>query len=109
MEEHELWQTWDTYGSRLTWLEVLRRASTEQAQRVAQRTLDELPSVTAIQALTANAQLVELLVSRRWYVMQAAREAGASWADVGVALGLSAQEAEGCYRDRIAQREQYVP
>jgi hypothetical protein len=109
MDERELWQTWDTFGTRLTWLTVLRRTDTEQGQRVAQRTLDELPSVTALEALTANAQLVELLVSRRWYVMQAAREAGATWTDVGVALGMSTEEAQDWYRDKIAHREQYVP
>ena len=109
MDERDFWQTWDTFGSRLTWLNVLRRAETEQSQRVAQQTLDSLPPVTALQALTANAQLVELLIGRRWYVIQAAREASASWDDVGTALGLTAQEAEDWYRDKIAHREQYVP
>ena len=55
MDERELWQTWDTHGSRVTWLTVLRQADTEQGQRVAQQTLDSLPQVTALQALTANA------------------------------------------------------
>ena len=85
------------------------KADTEQGQQTAQQTLDALPGVTALQALTANAQLVELLVGRRWYVIQAAGEAGASWDDVGVALGMSGQAAEDWYRDKIAHREQYVP
>jgi hypothetical protein len=75
VDEKDLWQTWDTFNSRLTWLELLRRAGTEQSQRVAQLALDELPPVAALEALKANAQLVELLISRRWYVMQAALEA----------------------------------
>jgi hypothetical protein len=59
-------------------------------------------------ALTANVQLVELLV-RRWYVIQAAREAGTSWEDIGAALGMSADEATDWYRGTIARREQHVP
>src|SRR3954468_23557452 len=109
MDERELLQTWDTFGSRLTWLNVLRHADTEHGQRIAQHTLDALPGVTALQALTANAQLVELLIGRRWNVIQAAREASASWDDVGTALGLTAQEAEAWYRDKIGHREQYAP
>ena len=109
MDEKDLWQTWDTFGSRLTWLNVLRQADTEQARRVAQQVLDGLPRVTAIEALAANAQLVELLIGRRWYVIMAARESGARWEDIGGALGMSAQEAEDWYRDKIAHREQYVP
>ena len=58
---------------------------------MAQQVLDRLPSVVALEVLAANAQLVELLVGRRWYVMQAAREVGASWGDIGAALGLSAE------------------
>ena len=76
---------------------------------MAQQVLDRLPSVVALEVLAANAQLVELLVGRRWYVMQAAREVGASWGDIGAALGLSAEDAESWYRDKIAHREQYVP
>src|SRR3954453_12322458 len=102
MDEHDLWQTWDTFGARLTWLTVLRRTETEHGQRVAQQTLDALPSVTALQALQANAQLVELVIGRRWYVMQAARETGATWIEVGAALGMTGQEAEDWYRDKIA-------
>ena len=94
MDERDLWQAWDTFGSRLTWLNVLRHADTEQGQQIAQRTLDALKRV---------------LVGRRWYVIQAAREAGASWNDVGTALGMSGQAAEDWYRDKIAHRERYVP
>lgn len=109
MDERQLWQVWDTFGSRLTWLTVLRQADTERAQRVAQQVLDGLPQVVALEALSANAQLVELLVSRRWYVMQAAREAGASWDEIGRALGQSGQEAESWYSATIAHREEVVP
>jgi hypothetical protein len=49
------------------------------------------------------------LVGRQWYVIQAARETGASWDDIGTALGVGAQEARDWYRDRITQCERLVP
>lgn len=60
-------------------------------------------------ALGANRRLVELLEGRRWTVMQDAREAGASWTDIGRALRMSKQGAADWYNRRIADRERYVP
>jgi hypothetical protein len=51
----------------------------------AQRAVDELGDITALDALRANAELVQLLLGRRWYVMQDAREAGATWDEIGEA------------------------
>jgi hypothetical protein len=65
--------------------------------------------VTAVEALEANGQLVQLLAGRRWYVVQAAREAGATWEDIGTALGMPAPEAQDWHRDQITQRERLVP
>lgn len=44
-------------------------------------------------ALRANATLVEQLTSERWLVMRSARQAGASWEQIGEALGMSRQSA----------------
>ncbi|MBF6588440.1 hypothetical protein IU414_27230 [Nocardia farcinica] len=71
--------------------------------------LAELADVTALQALEANRRLVELLVGRRWMVMQAAREAGASWAEIGKALGMTKQGAMDWYKRKITDQEKYVP
>jgi hypothetical protein len=103
MDEKDLWQTWTDYLSRLTWLGALRHAETEHSQLVAQNAIDALPSGTALEALTANAQLVELLVGGRRSVINAAREAGKTWDDIGVALGLSPQGAESNYRGSSGQ------
>ena len=65
--------------------------------------------MTALQALTANAQLVELLVGRRWYVIQAATRSRRLVGGHRSCPGGHAQEAEDWYRDKIAHREQYVP
>jgi hypothetical protein len=109
MDEHESWQRWDTYNRVLTWQAVLARAAEEHARRVARQALAEFPDVTAVEALAANARLVTLLVSRRWYVIQAGREAGASWDDIGAALGMTGHEAQDWYREQISRREQDVP
>ena len=47
-------------------------------------------------------------MNRRWYVIQAAREAGASWDEVGTAIGRTGQEAQAWYREQIERREWYV-
>ena len=47
----------------------------------------------ALDALSANAALVARLNSERWLVMRAARDAGASWDQIGAALGTSRQSA----------------
>jgi Homeodomain-like domain len=54
-----------------------------------------------LQALSANATLTALLADRRWVVMHAARNAGASWAEIGDALGMSRQSAWEFLRKRV--------
>jgi hypothetical protein len=85
-----------------------KNAAGEPVSDVVRRALDESPAVTALQALAANAQLVDLLTGRRWYVMQAAREEGAEWAEIGEALGVSKQAAWEFYKRKIADQEKYA-
>jgi hypothetical protein len=95
------WRTWEAYGARLG-----RRAALDRGgdPDVICRALDELPEVSALEALDANRRLIEDLTGRRWYVMRAARGEGASWAEIGAALGMSKQGAHDWYRRTIAQR-----
>ena len=72
-DTQELLSIWNTHEQRSTWREVTRRGGNNE---IAQRVLDELPEVSAIEALAANRELVELLIARRWYVIRDAREAG---------------------------------
>lgn len=39
-------------------------------------------------------ELLSVLTGWRWQVVQAAREAGASWKEIGAAIGASAEQAE---------------
>jgi hypothetical protein len=65
--------------------------------------------VAALEALRANAKAVELLTARRWYVIKSAREAGATWAQIGKALGITKQAAHDLYRRKIEEQEKYLP
>ena len=109
MDERELLQRWDHYHQRRIWTTVLTRAQTDDGRRVAQRAVDELGDITALDALRANSELVQLLLGRRWYVMGDAREAGATWDEIGEAVGMSRQGAYDWYKRKIAGRERLVP
>jgi hypothetical protein len=104
-DEQELWQEWNTFAWRTTWQRMIDRDGT---QEMAERALADLPEVSALDALSANQQLVDLLVGRRWYVMQAAREAGATWDEIGEALSMSKQGAYDWYSRKVADQEHYV-
>jgi len=104
-DAQELLSIWNTHEQRSTWREVIRRGGDND---IAQRVLGEVTDVSALEALAANRELVELLTARRWYVIRDAREAGASWSEIGEALGMSKQGAQDWYRRRIAEQVQDV-
>ena len=104
-DEQGYFDTWDAYNLRLTWERDIENGGD---RRVAQRALDRLPAVSPLDALAANRRLVDLLTLRRWYVMQAAREAGATWEQIGSALGMSKQGAYEWYKKAIAAEKQLV-
>jgi hypothetical protein len=71
--------------------------------------LTKLPGVAGLDALRASRRVVELLTGARWHMMRQAREEGASWSDIGQALGMTRQAAHDFYRRRIEQQEQDAP
>ncbi|MFJ4226922.1 helix-turn-helix domain-containing protein [Paenarthrobacter nicotinovorans] len=64
--------------------------------------------VSALEALRVNARAVDRLTARRWYVMKAAREAGATWSQIGQALGVTRQAAYDFYRRKTEEQEKYA-
>jgi|tagenome__1003787_1003787.scaffolds.fasta_scaffold20287380_2 hypothetical protein len=71
--------------------------------------LAKLPGVTGLDALRASRRVVELLTGARWHMMRQAREEGASWNDIGQALGMTRQAAHDFYRRKIEQQELETP
>jgi hypothetical protein len=63
--------------------------------------LAKLPGVAGLDALRVSRRVVELLTGARWHMMRQAREEGASWSDIGQALGMTRQAAHDFYRRRI--------
>src|SRR3954447_6384677 len=69
----------------------------------------KLPGVAGLDALRASRRVVELLTGARWHMMRQAREEGASWSDIGQALGMTRQAAHDFYRRRIEPQERDSP
>lgn len=112
MDERDLLAVWNVPGQRRMWEKVLAHTETEgngEGAAAARQELGRLPQVSELDALRANARLVAMLEGRRWLEMQAAREHGASWADIGEALGMSRQGAWEWYQRHIEHQEKYVP
>lgn len=104
---HQLLKVWEDFNSGETWREVSATGS-DQAREGATHFLAEISEVAALEALRANAKAVELLTGRRWYVMKSAREAGATWAQIGDALGITKQAAHDFYSRKIEEQERYL-
>jgi hypothetical protein len=88
--------TWAAANTRQVWQRARERAEADgdaAGIRAAERALAGLPEVTPLDALRANAELVGRLTADRWIAMQAARDGGASWEQIGQALGVSRQSA----------------
>lgn len=105
---HELLRVWEDFSRGETWREVSATGS-DQARAAAAQFLAEVREVAALEALRANAKAVELLTARRWYVIKSAREAGATWTQIGEALGITKQAAHDFYRRKIEEQEKYEP
>lgn len=101
-DERELAAVWNTHHGRAIHQRAVKAGSADSGM------LAETAPVTALHALAANRRLVELLTGRRWYVMQAAREDGATWSEIGAALGMSKQGAQDWYRRKIEDQERHL-
>lgn len=113
-DERALHAVWDTfYEIQFIRERLLPALDTDpekaEAASLTRADLAGLADVSALQALAANQRLVELLTGRRWMTMQAAREAGASWAAIGEALSMTKQGAMDWYKRKIELQEQHVP
>jgi len=105
---HELLKVWEDFN-RGEASPGISSAGNDHALEAAAHFLSEVSEVAALEALRANARAVELLTARRWYVMKSAREGGATWAQIGEALGITKQAAHDFYRRKIEEEERHLP
>lgn len=112
LTERQLWQRYDTANDRITWRQILRdgqAAGRTDDVQVAERVLDHLPDVTAVDGLAAGAVLIQRLTGYRWILMREARADGATWDEIGLPLDMTGDQARDWYREQIAFQERYVP
>ncbi|MEU4673904.1 hypothetical protein AB0F91_39615 [Amycolatopsis sp. NPDC023774] len=104
-DERELFAVRETYRHRRRWQQMADQAVDEDDRRLWEPVLAATAEVTPLQELAAAHRLARILTSSRWYVMRDAREAGASWPEIGVALEMSKQAAQEWYQRKIADQE----
>jgi hypothetical protein len=97
--------TWENWSARDTLTRALTTATTEDSRRRTTRSLAEVPTVSALDALHAGTELVELLGGWQWQAMYAARVEGASWEQIGTALHTTAPEARDRYLRFLDRQE----
>jgi hypothetical protein len=107
-DERELMALRDTYFHRRLDADMLAKATPDR-RGLWEASLAETAEVTPLQALAAGHRLARLLTGGRWYLMQDAREAGASWTEVGAALEMSKQGAADWYARKIDDQERALP
>ena len=100
------WETWQAWSD----AEVMRTARRRTGERGASLAVfDQHPEWTQgpgpLQALAANREVVDDLVGWRWGAMREAREQGHSWAEIGAALGVDAEQARQGYLERVQQQQ----
>ena len=103
---------WDAWGSRDQWQHIKAKAEArgdDQGAAVAERAAAEFPAVSALDGLRANVRAVKLLTGWQWQAVQAAREDGASWDEIGDALGITRQSAWTKFKTAIEDQEKYIP
>ncbi|UJW36901.1 hypothetical protein L3Q67_45365 (plasmid) [Saccharothrix sp. AJ9571] len=112
-DEREYWQLWRLYHERRTTRQAFELGTSQGIDPTMldtwSRELEQLPAMSALQALQANRRLVDLLTGRRWTVIREAREAGATWSEIGEALGVSKQGAHDWYQRQIETQERVLP
>ncbi|MCK2213736.1 hypothetical protein MF672_008040 [Actinomadura sp. ATCC 31491] len=101
---NELWQKWSTFLERIQLEQALTTARAADQQDEAARLearLADLPRITSLEALQANADLMAMLGTQRWIAMRIAQEEGASLEQIGRQLGISKQSAWEFMKRRI--------
>jgi len=103
---------WKFFLSRCKWERVKAEAEAKgdaAGVEAADQALAELPEVSPMDGLRANAELVSRLTVQRWIGMKVARDKGASLEQIGRELGVSRQSAWEFMQRRIAEHGGEMP
>ncbi|WP_432850536.1 hypothetical protein ACQPXB_08175 [Amycolatopsis sp. CA-161197] len=102
-DERELMVLRETYFHRRAHAVLVAGAEPDNpGRRLGERELAGTAKVTPVQAPAASRRLIELVTGHRGALMRDAREAGASWSEIGAALGMSRQAAREWYQKKFA-------
>jgi hypothetical protein len=99
------WETWQAWSDAEA-MRTARRRTGERGESLA--VFDQHPEWTQgpgpLQGLAANREVVEQLVGWRWGAMRESREQGHSWAAIGTALDMDADQARQLYLERVERQ-----
>jgi hypothetical protein len=65
------------------------------------------PLIDPLAALAANRRAIQILLARRVWAVAAAREAGASWAEIGDVLGMEPETVRWFYTVCLGHRPEH--
>lgn len=89
----DMWNALQAYGDRRMWRMVRAKSAAtpgnEKHAELAEQVLAELPEISDMQALRMSTLLANHLMGSRTRMMLDARENGATWTDVALAVGLA--------------------
>jgi hypothetical protein len=104
-------ETWDAWSLADTMRTLLGQARAD-GNRATLALYDQHPQWTdgpgPLEALAANRELVDRLTGWRWLAVRRARQDGHGWAEVGAALGATAEQARRDCLDRLEHKRQVV-
>ena len=104
----QLLTTWENWSARDTLTRAIETAHTEQQVTELNLSLVEGPSTAPLDALRDATELIGLLSGWRWQAVYAARvEQGTSWAEIGHATEVTAEQAEADYLEAVERQERY--
>lgn len=102
----QLLATWENWSAHDTLTRALANVTTKDSRERINRSLAETPAVSALDALRDGAELIELLTGWQWQAIYAARQEGASWAQIGAAIHTSGDGARAALADVLDHQEQ---
>jgi hypothetical protein len=109
LEFAEAADQWKTWVERQIWeVQVAKHEALGDVDRLAlaEEILADTNHVPGMRALEINTALIQMLNAQQWQAVQAARREGASWDEIGTALGITRQSAWTKFSARLVQEEE---